>query len=175
MRSRYLLLLLLLLLLRSFVRSFCLLLLQLFPIDSKNVLSLDTLNTNTLNIKNEKRKKNVEKKRVLSRLQKKKKKKKKKTKHRTHLSYYTFATRDIIIMVRSSFALFLSRAVLPRRRRRFLAAAFQKRGERERERERASNDDWHFWTESQRPFSRFPSLESSSSSVCDVFFGVSFR
>ena len=33
------------------VRSFCLLLLQLFPIDSKNVLSLDTLNNNTLNIK----------------------------------------------------------------------------------------------------------------------------
>ena len=35
------------------VRSFCLLLLQLFPIDSKkkHVLSLDTLNKNTLNIK----------------------------------------------------------------------------------------------------------------------------
>ncbi len=39
-----------------------------------------------------------------------KKKKKKKTKHRTHHLSYTFATRDIIIMVRSSFALYFCRA-----------------------------------------------------------------
>ena len=134
MRSRYLLLLLL----RS--SSFKFVLPPPSPAVSnrfkKMCFSLDTLNTNTLNIKRMKNeKKNVEKKKFC--LQKKKKKKK--TKHRTHrLSHYTFATRDIIIiiiiMVRSSFALFLSRAVLPcRRHRRFLAAAFHKRGERERE------------------------------------------
>ena len=46
----------------SFVRSFCLLLLQLFPIDSKNVLSLDALNKSTLNIKKMKNEKKMSKK-----------------------------------------------------------------------------------------------------------------